>query len=136
MKKFFLLALLTLFAMSAEAQQKRVYCALTSRYAPFSTKMKVFLDLGETEKAWHNHRLVDENGEKIQFTSLIEALNYMADRGWVLEQSATYNAGQNVVTYSIMSKVIFDESEKGDNVVTKHEFKQAQKAEAEQAPTE
>lgn len=126
MKKIFILAVLALMAVgTAQAQTKKVYCEIIGVMQFMSTKVKVAIDLGESEKAWHDHRLVDENGEKIKFSSMIEALNYMSERGWELEQAYSSPSEKASATRYIMSKVIFEGESKTDGITTKHTYQEA-----------
>lgn len=126
MKKILILAVLAMMAVgSANAQTKKAYCEIVGVMQFMSTKVKVYIDLGESEKAWHDHQLVDENGEKIKFSSMIEALNYMSDRGWELEQAYSAVSEKSSATRYIMSKVIFEGETKSDGITTKHTFKES-----------
>lgn len=69
-------------------QTYKVYCEIisTSR-SLFSNKTTVELDFGQYASWWSADRnLVDENGESIQFNSVLDAVNYMAARGGFLSR--------------------------------------------------
>ena len=75
MKKFITLFTATLIAVSAIATEPyTVYCSLSG--ASYSQ-----IDYGQ--KSLFRNTLVDENGKGIYFKSIIGAMNYMAERGWI-----------------------------------------------------
>lgn len=137
MKKRILIAMIVLAGMlsgaSAFAQTKeqphKVYCEIisTSR-GMFSNKTSVELDFGQYASWWSADRnLVDENGKTIDFNSILDAVNYMAARGWVFEQMyvvQTFSSGNSDTPayHWIMSKEVTDSSQimeglqtRGDN---------------------
>ena len=136
MKKFIITLIVfagMLAGVSAYAQTNeqphKVYCEIisTSR-GMFSNKTSVELDFGQYASWWSSDRnLVDENGKTIDFNSILDAMNYMAARGWVFEQMyvvQTFSKGDsNTPAYHwIMSKDVTDPSQileglqtRGDN---------------------
>jgi len=136
MKKFIITLILfagMLFGASAYAQTNdqphKVYCEIisTSR-GLFSNKTSVELDFGQYASWWSADRnLVDENGKTIDFNSILDAVNYMAARGWVFEQMyvvQTFSKGDSDTPayHWIMSKEVTDPSQileglqtRGDN---------------------
>ena len=136
MKKFIITLIVfagMLAGVSAYAQTNeqphKVYCEIisTSR-GMFSNKTSVELDFGQYASWWSSDRnLVDENGKTIDFNSILDAVNYMAARGWVFEQMyvvQTFSKGDsNTPAYHwIMSKDVTDPSQileglqtRGDN---------------------
>ena len=136
MKKFIITMIVfagMLAGVSAYAQTNeqphKVYCEIisTSR-GMFSNKTSVELDFGQYASWWSSDRnLVDENGKTIDFNSILDAVNYMAARGWVFEQMyvvQTFSKGDsNTPAYHwIMSKDVTDPSQileglqtRGDN---------------------
>lgn len=135
--KRFIIALMVLAGMfigaSAFAQAKdqpyKVYCEIisTSR-GMFSNKTSVELDFGQYASWWSSDRnLVDENGKTIDFNSILDAVNYMAARGWTFEQmyivqSFSKGDSETPAYHWIMSKEVTDSSQimeglqtRGDN---------------------
>ena len=112
MKKLLLLATFVVAAVSADAQVHKMYCSLVGTAKPFSTKVTVQVDFGEDmgRGFLKDNRLKGEDGKPIVFNSMIDALNYMGQMGWVFEQAyVVSNAQQQVYTY-IMSKDAEDET--------------------------
>lgn len=136
MKKFIITLIVfagMLAGVSAYAQTNeqphKVYCEIisTSR-GMFSNKTSVELDFGQYASWWSSDRnLVDENGKTIDFNSILDAVNYMAARGWVFEQMyvvQTFSKGDSDTPayHWIMSKDVTDPSQileglqtRGDN---------------------
>lgn len=52
----------------------------------FSTKLNIRLDFGQENKFWTNkeYLLKDAEGKKIEFNSMIDALNFMSKNGYEL----------------------------------------------------
>lgn len=92
MKKVLLFALFailsTTFLMSQEADKKQnVYCEMIGSGNFSGNKIKISFDFGNqgfSHRADSDNQIVDEKGNPIKFTSMIDALNYMASRGWKL----------------------------------------------------
>lgn len=111
-------------------QTYKVYCEIisTSR-SLFSNKTTVELDFGQNASWWSADRnLVDENGESIQFNSVLDAVNYMAARGWIFEQMyvvQTFTKGDsNTPAYHwIMSKDVSDPAQIMEGLQTRGDKK-------------
>ena len=75
-------------APAAEPEAYKVYCEIVGNRIIFSQKMNVELDFGQFSSWWTtDRRLADEQGNAIIFNSMLDAANYMARRGWVLEEA-------------------------------------------------
>ena len=118
----FLLASLSIsaFAQTEEVTAKpyKVYCEIVSYHRNiFSDKTTVELDFGQASKWLSNDRkLVDENGQIINFNSILDAANYMAQRGWIFEEAyvvqSIIKGDSGTPNYHwIMSKEITDPSQ-------------------------
>lgn len=87
MKKLLIVAHLILisYALHAQDSTKTVYCELTP-YGPgiFGKRINVVVDYGDTSYKKNNYILNEKSGERMQFNSAIDALNYMAKKGWRL----------------------------------------------------
>lgn len=90
-KKVFLLMLFVPFCMSA--QTKRYYCEIKGTERELSSKMKIIFDFGQNSSynIWSNlnHKMefVDNEGKVIDFNSMVDAMNYMSERGWKFLQA-------------------------------------------------
>ena len=112
-----------------EAQQAvkpyKVYCEIVSTPKIFSNKATVELDFGQYASFWSlDRQLVDENGNAIEFNSALDATNYMARRGWELEEVFIVQhitKGDSGTTYYhwVMSKMVTDDSQITEGLRTK-----------------
>ena len=98
-----------------EIQPYEVYCEIVSySRGLFSNKTTIELDFGQYTSFWSlDRRLVDENGRDIEFNSMLDAANYMAERGWVFKQAyivQNFTKGDSGTPayHWIMGKVITD----------------------------
>ena len=72
--------MLILFSQYSFAQQKEEYCEVIFVLKPFSNKLNMLQNFGNSESTV----LKDSQGENVDFYSLITGLNEMAKNGWVL----------------------------------------------------
>ena len=102
----------------------KVYCEITSINRIFSNKKTVELDFGQSAKFWSTDRnLVDENGRTIDFNSALDVANYMASRGWELEEASielNINNGttSNPTTHWVMSKMVTSDEQITEGLLT------------------
>lgn len=95
----------------------------------FSNKTMVELDFGQYASWWSADRnLVDENGQSINFNSILDAVNYMAARGWVFEQMyvvQTFTKGDSGTPayHWIMSKDVSDPAQIMEGLQTRGDSK-------------
>ena len=105
-------------AAAQEPEAHEVYCEIIATTAGvFTNKMSVEVDFGQFASYFSNDRkLVDEQGHPIVFNSLLDAANYMAERGWVFKQAymiTNFSKGDSgsPIHHWIMAKTITDPSE-------------------------
>lgn len=81
MRRFTLLIVALFLAVATQAEGLNTYyCSLSG--ASFAT-----IDYGQTNR--QRNWLVDQNGKAIYFRSAIQAMNFMAERGWKFERAIT-----------------------------------------------
>ena len=86
-----------------------VFCYSTEA---FSSKMSVEVDLGQVERFLSKDRvLADEQGRPLVFNSMMDAANYMSERGWTFKQAYVTTSDNSSFVHWIMGKVITDKSE-------------------------
>ena len=125
MKKclFWLLMLVSVNMMGQEAH--RMYCELVGTGKLFSTKVNVTVDFGQETSYWRqdvDQYLVDENGDKIKFNSMVDAMNYMGRRGWVFEQAYVITTNQQNVYHWLLSKAVADGEHIDEGFTTKESY--------------
>ena len=95
----------------------KVYCEIVATQKIFSNKSTVELDFGQFAGFWSSDRqLVDEQGNTISFNSALDAANYMARRGWDLEevfivQDMTKGDSGTPRYHWVLSKIVTDDSQ-------------------------
>ena len=108
------------FAQDASEAGKpyKVYCEIvSSSRGIFSDKTSVDLDFGQYASWWSaDRKLVDENGKTIIFNSVLDAVNYMARRGWTFEQmyivqSFSKGDSDSPAYHWIMSKMVTSDAQ-------------------------
>lgn len=133
MKNLILLSL-SLFMVFASSAERRVYIELLGQQKNmFSTKVKVKVDFGQETSFWkgnNNQKLVNDEGQDINFNSMVDAMNYMGQFGWKFAQAYVVTSGGQNVYHWLLYKDIDDDSELMEGFMTKELFKSAQ------APTE
>lgn len=128
MKKVFIMMAFMMAVCCAQAQSVNqtgekypVYCSVKGYNFWGVGKVKVQLDLGY--KTSNFETLLDENGKQIKFNTMMEVINYMAKRGWELDQVCFFTEGMsktNVANY-IMKKYITDDQQIREGLNTQAE---------------
>jgi len=69
------------------------YCSLVTRGKLFSNEVTIAIDFGDNPN--NRRRLRDRKGDVVDFTSTIDALNYLGEQGWKLVNAFPINATNN-----------------------------------------
>ena len=137
MKKLLLVSMLLFSTYSFSQELRTVYCEMIGTGSPSGRSIKISFDFGEQKyyyKASSDNQIVDADGEVIDFSSMIDALNYMANRGWKLHTafSAAVKGQGGAETYRY---ILFKEISNGESIMDGirllGEYKQEQKEEKE-----
>lgn len=90
------------------------------------SKVTVEIDFGDP-KAWYGRdgrdEIVDENGKEIKFNSMVDAMNYMGERGWTYEDSYVITIGSQNVIHWLLSKEIPIDGDSREGVRQKRDMK-------------
>lgn len=135
MKKILLLvAVATMSICATNAQQHKVYCELVGTQKLLSSKCTVQVDFGQNQ--FQNNKLVDENGKKLTFNSMVDAMNFMGELGWEFEQAYVVTVGsgasaQNVYHW-LLSRYIGDDEDIDAGLKTKAAYKSERKVAEEE----
>lgn len=132
MRKLLLFVML-LFSVCAFAQRHKTFCQIVGTGNFLGTKVKVQIDFGQYTPYFSKYKtfMVDDSGEKIEFNSMIDAMNYLAKFRWKFEQAyvITVNNGigmQNVYHW-LLSKDVESDDEIREGIMTKQDFDDAKK---------
>lgn len=128
MKKVFIMMAFMMAVCCAQAQSVNqpgekypVYCSVKGYNFWGVGKVKVQLDLGY--KTSNFETLLDDNGKQIKFNTMMEVINYMAKRGWELDQVCFFTEGMtktNVANY-ILKKYITDDEQIREGLKTQED---------------
>lgn len=137
MKKILLIFLLCVFGFKSsniQAQQAdipegkyRVYCQLlgVSKFLkPHS--VRIIADFGQKRNYWKSGgdmMIVDKEGNKIEFNSMVDAMNYFGRYGWKFVQAYALTMGQQNVYHWLLYKDVSNEEEVKEGIVTKADVK-------------
>lgn len=91
-----------------DSEQKEIYCMLLGMQMPFSGKVIITIDFGQ-ERSWKpkDSMIIDKQTGKAQrFNSMIDALNYMAQKGWTFVNAYAITIGQQNVYHWLLKKEV------------------------------
>ena len=127
------LAICLLFCVGHIYAQRRYYCEVKGIEKSLSSGLKIIFDFGT--KASYNIwgdlssklKFVDENGEEIEFNSMVDAANYMVEKGWTFEQAYSSSYGGSPVIHWIFYKDAESMEKAREGIMTKTEYKKNKK---------
>ena len=143
MKRFFATLLLVLFVSLSFAQKQdansaehRFYCEVKCYEKGVKSNDKVILEFGKvvSKDVWNypnrKVKFVDENGKVIKFKSMVDAANFLSERGWTLSQaySSSY-VGKKTVKHWIFSKEAENYDAMKEGLVTQKEYRSMRREE-------
>ena len=100
-------------------------------------KLSIEIDFGDENNFWGNdgrNELVDENGKELKFNTMVDAMNFMGERGWIYTDSYVITVGkQNVIHWLLRKEIGIDEDASGD---IKQKRDKPKKKKQEQKPNE
>lgn len=113
MKKYLILLLFVAFSTIYSFSQTPsfIYCELVGTGKFMSTKVNVQVDFGQSTSFWKGIAyLKDENGDKISFNSMVDAMNYMGEEGWEFVQAyVVTTSNQNVYHWLLKKEITADQ---------------------------
>ena len=117
MKRFYLvLLILTLSVANSSklyAQEKyKVYCSIIGNEHELKNGVvSITIDYGQDEL--YKNYLVDDQGNKLQFKTMISAMNYMSKLGWSLEDTShsTDKILGGLISVWVLSKEVYSDDE-------------------------
>ncbi len=122
MKNVLFIAIMALcISFSAYSQEEKltenfIYCELVGTGKMMSTKVNVQVDFGQKTSYWKGGSekfLKDENGKKIEFNSMVDAMNYFGAQGWEFVQAYVVTvpgmSGQQNVYHWLLKKSVSKE---------------------------
>ena len=107
----------------APARTFKVYCEIVTAYSAglFTERTTVNIDFGQQTDFWESDKeLLDETGRPIVFNNILDALNYMGERGWELVQEyfdISYKT-DNPRHHWVLCKTVTDRSQITEGLLT------------------
>lgn len=149
MKKIFIIIAFLGLAITGYAQEsdsiptpktKTVFAqimGINKNVLGIGNKISVEIDFGDENNFWGRdgrNEVVDENGKEMKFNTMVDAMNFMGERGWVYTDSYVITVGQQHVIHWLLQKEIgIDEDARGnikqrrDKIKKKKEKKQPER---------
>lgn len=141
MKKFlisFLFILCSTFAfpqskVEQSTKTRRFYCEIKGTEKELTSGLKIIFDFGErvSYNIWgelsSKLKFVDENGEDIKFNSMVDAANYMVERGWNFQQAFSSVYSNKLIIHWIFYKDAISSEEARKGILTKQDYKKQNK---------
>ena len=123
-----LLAISFILCVGNVYAQHRYYCEIKGIEKELSSGLKIIFDFGT--KASYNIwgdlssklKFVDENGEVIKFNSMVDAANYMVDRGWTFQQAYSSVYSGSPIIHWIFYKDAENMEKASEGIMTKSEY--------------
>ena len=129
MKRLLFILLVIMQVTCISAQTKRFYCEIIGTQKELTTGLKIVIDFGENPiySDWSGlkskQKLVDDQGNEIPFYSMVDAGNYMADKGWMFLQAYTSFYGGRTIVHWIFYKDAENARAAIEGIMTKEDFK-------------
>lgn len=133
MKQLLLTTVLVILVAAAAAQETRkAFCEIVGTGKILSTKVRVQIDFGQKRSYWNQYKnfMIDETGKKIEFYSMVDAMNYLAKFGWKFEQAYVVTVDGTVkqnVYHWLLSKDIASDDEIREGIITQKDFEDMEK---------
>lgn len=131
MKRLFLLCIGLLWVFSMQMEARKYYCEIKGTSKAVSAGLKIVFDFGESQvySVWsgvkNKQKLVDEKGEDINFNSMVDAANYMSEKGWNFQQAYTSLYAGNVILHWIFYKEADSQEEARKGILTRETYRQS-----------
>lgn len=101
--------------------KRPVYCDMMAYNFWGIGKVRIMLDMGDRKRGQEFETIMDPDGKQKKFNTMMEALNYMGERGWRVVQTYFITEMKSSVIHYLLEKWISDESERKEGLITKEE---------------
>lgn len=127
-RKLLVLFFLLILPVCSLAQTRKYYCEVKGVEKELSSGLKIVFDFGNnpiysTFGLNSKQKLVDENGDEIPFNSMVDAGNYLSDKGWSFVQAYTSAYGGHVIIHWIFEKKAESPEDAAQGIMTKKDYK-------------
>lgn len=124
-----ILFLLIMLPLAALSQTHKYYCEVTGTDKEFSNGMKIIFDFGTNPSynSWGDLssklKFVDDKGDVIDFNTMVDAANYMEDKGWRFIQAYSSIRGGSEIEHWIFCKEAESREKAKEGIMTKDDWK-------------
>lgn len=128
MNKLFLMILALILPLCIFAQNRRYYCEVKGVEKKLTSGLKIVFDFGNNPvySAWgglkSKQKLVDEKGEEIPFNSMVDAGNYLSEKGLAFVQAYTSVYGSQAIVHWIFTKEAESPEQAIKGILTKDDY--------------
>ena len=127
MKKIIILFVLFSFGTLLYAQNSKYYCEIKGIEKEISSGLKIVFDFGSQPTysmtgLKGKQKLVDEKGKEIPFNSMVDAGNYLTQKGWTFLQAYSSSYGGNSIIHWIFYKEAASLEKAHEGIITKEDF--------------
>lgn len=129
MKKLLLIALIALATIKSHSQTHRYYCEVKGVEKGLSSGLKIIFDFGTNASynMWGGLsgklKFVNDEGEEIKFNSMVDAANYMVDKGWNFQQAYSSVYGGSLIIHWIFYKDAENMEKAKEGIIVKEDYK-------------
>ena len=115
------------------AQQHKYYCEVKCIEKKLTSGLKIIFDFGEKPSytIWGDLssklKFVDDEGNEIKFNSMVDAANYMINKGWTFQQTYFSLYGGSPVIHWIFFKEADSFEKACEGIMTKGDFKRKER---------
>lgn len=113
-----------------QLQARKYFCEIKGIQKELTSGLKIVFDFGESQvySIWgglnNKQKLVDENGNEIEFNSMVDAANYISEKGWNFQQAYTSFYSGNAIHHWIFYKEAETKEEAGEGIMTKETYRE------------
>ena len=92
--------------MHAQSDTSKVeqYCQLMVTQRVLSNKVTVDIDYGDEKSYWKDNRLTSSDGKLKRFNTIIDAMNYMGQAGWIFISAYPVHIGSTEIFHFAFKK--------------------------------
>lgn len=92
---------------TTEVSRTEEYCTVLATSNLLGTKVSITIDKGQEVKLFKNTGAVrDDEGKLKKFNTVIDALNYMNEDGWIFVDAYVVTVGQQNVYHYMMKRTV------------------------------
>lgn len=132
MKHIYFLTIIFFISLSLQAQSRKYFCEVKGIENEFSSGLKIVFDFGSDPvySIWSglkgSQKIVNEQGNEISFFSMVDAANYMIEKGWNFQQAYTSIYSDHAIHHWIFFKEARSKEEAGKGILTKEGYRKKQ----------